>query len=77
MYVSLASMTSVEAPSTSISRQTSKYGFALDEVSNPNVEDARVPHTSVTSIWADGTYGPLLMVLPPGHWAATKLRRDV
>ena len=63
-------MTSVEAPSTSIPRQTSKYGFAFDEVSNPNVEDARVPHTSVTSIWADGTYGPLLMVLPLGHWAA-------
>ena len=37
-----------------------------DETCQPNVAEGRIPHTTCTSIWADGTYGPLLMVLPPG-----------
>ena len=57
-----------QAPKKSKTLTCSQYGFAHDEVANPNVEDARVAHTAVTSLWADGTRGPLLMVLPPGHY---------
>ena len=58
-----ASMTSVKAPSTGMPKQRSTSGLTIGEFD-------RVPHTSVTSIWSDGTYGPLLIVVPPGHRAA-------
>ena len=46
-----------------------------EEVTNPAVADARLPHTIVTSMWANGDYGMLVMVFGDGKFPQSLMQQ--